>query len=158
MSVALRELRAQDREAIRDLLEATGVFRAEELAVALELVDLALDRPAQTDYTFRVGELGGAVAGYACWGPTPCTRGTFDLYWIAAHPRFHGAGVAKALMEAAEADMRARSGRLCVVQTSSLAAYDRTRGFYEKIGYTRTAVLPDYYAPGDDLCIYTRAL
>lgn len=158
MSIALRGLKASDREAIRGLLEATEVFRPEELAVALELVDIALERPAQTDYTFSVAELGGEVAGYACWGPTPCTRGTFDLYWIGAHPKFHGAGVARALMEAAEADMRGRGGRLCVVQTSSLPSYDRTRGFYEKIGYARTAVLPDYYAPGDALCIYTRAL
>jgi len=156
--MTLRELRRPDREPIRRLLEATGVFRAEELAVALELVDLALDKPDQRDYTFRVAEESGVVAGYACWGPTPCTRGTFDLYWIAADPSFHGRGVARALMEAAEEDMRSRDGRLCVVQTSSLPAYDRTRGFYEKLAYDRSAVLKDYYAPGDDLCIYTRHL
>jgi ribosomal protein S18 acetylase RimI-like enzyme len=128
------------------------------MAVALELVDLALDKPDQQDYTFRVAEEDGAVVGYACWGPTPCTHGTFDLYWIAAAPASHGRGVARALMEAAEIDMRARGGRLCVVQTSSTAAYDRTRGFYEKLSYDRSAVLCDYYAPGDDLCIYTRHL
>jgi ribosomal protein S18 acetylase RimI-like enzyme len=154
----LRELRPADREPIRELLGATEVFREEELSVALELVDLALQNPAQTDYLFRVAECGGEVAGYACWGPTPCTRGTFDLYWIAVHPRFQGLGVAHALMKAAESDMQSRGGRLCVVQTSALPSYDRTRGFYEKIGYTCATVLPDYYAPGDALCIYTRFL
>lgn len=158
MKPSLRPLAPADRAPLSGLLAATGVFREEELAVALELVDLALENPAQSDYTFCVAAVGEEVAGYACWGATPCTRGTFDLYWIASHPKFHGAGVAAMLMTAAEADMRARGGRLCVVETSSLPSYDRTRAFYEKIGYAQTAVLPDYYAPGDDLCIYTRRL
>lgn len=158
MNPLLRNLVASDREPIADILAATQVFRSEEVAVALELIDIAIEKPGQRDYSFQVAEQDGSVAGYACWGPTPCTQGTFDLYWIAAHPKFYGRRVAAALMEAAEADMKARGGRLCVVQTSSLPNYDRTRAFYEKIGYDKTAVLPDYYAPGDDLRIYTRRL
>src|SRR2546430_6552456 len=30
---------------------------------------------------------------WACWGPTPGTRGTHDLYWIAVDPERQGQGV-----------------------------------------------------------------
>ena len=48
--------------------------------------------------------------------------------------------------------------RLLVVETSSRPDYEPTRGFYEKRGYTRTATIAGYYAPGDDLVIYTKDL
>ncbi|HKV71519.1 MAG TPA: hypothetical protein VJN62_09745, partial [Gemmatimonadales bacterium] len=48
--------------------------------------------------------------------------------------------------------------RLVVVETSSRADYAPTRRFYEARGYTRTAVIPEYYAPGDDLVIYLKDL
>ena len=47
-------------------------------------------------------------------------------------------------------------GRLVVVETSSRPDYSATRAFYERRGYTRAAVVPGYYAPGDDLVIYLK--
>ena len=47
---------------------------------------------------------------------------------------------------------------LVVVETSSRADYAPTRGFYEARGYSRTATIPAYYAPGDDLVVYTKDL
>ena len=154
MDVALRELRREDRAPIASLLEATGVFRPEEVSVALELVDRALCEPDQRDYTFLVAEAEGRVAGYACWGETPCTRGTFDLYWIATDPSLHGLGIGGLLMDRAEEDMRRRGGRLCVIETSSLPPYQKTRRFYLGRGYAEAARLPDFYQPGDDKVVY----
>lgn len=153
MDVTLRALRPSDRAPIESILRRTGVFRPEEIAVALEVVDAALKDPAA--YTFSVAEGEGLLAGYACWGETPCTRGTFDLYWIATDPDLHGRGVGRRLMEAAEADMRRRSGRLCIIETSSLPQYEPTRRFYLARGYREAARLPDFYTPGDDKIIYT---
>lgn len=158
MDLVLRALGGEDRAPIAQLLEATGVFRPEEIAVALELVDAAVEKPGQEDYTFLVAESRGTVAGYACWGPTPCTRGTFDLYWMAAAPPFHGQGVAGLLLEAAEADMARRRAKLCVIETSSLPPYEAARRFYLKSGYREVARIPDFYGPGDARVIFTKAL
>ena len=54
--------------------------------------------------------------------------------------------------------MRARSGRLLLVETSSTAAYARARHLYETSGYRREAVVHDFYARGDDLVIYVKDL
>jgi ribosomal protein S18 acetylase RimI-like enzyme len=158
VEVTLRELKPGDREPIKSLLEATAVFRPEEIEVATELLDHALTKPGQQDYNFIVAEAGGKVAGYACWGPTPGTRGTWDLYWIATDPSLHGKGAGRRLMAAAENDMARRGGRLCVVETSGLESYEKTRRFYLRGGYALAARIADYYASGDDLCIFTKRL
>jgi len=36
----------------------------------------------------------GKLGGYICYGPTPMTDGTYDLYWIASDPRVRGQGSA----------------------------------------------------------------
>lgn len=154
----LRELRPSDRKPIRALLEATEFFRPEEVDVAMELVDAAIENPEQRDYLFAVAEEDVTVAGYACWGETPCTRGTYDLYWVAVAPRTQGKGVGRALMARAEEAMRAAGGRLCVVETSSLSKYESTRAFYLRLAYREEARIRDYYQSGDDLVIYTKAL
>lgn len=153
MDIALRELQPSDVGPLLELLSDTAVFRPEEIEVAREVLEAAL-RPGQTDYTVLVAELAGEAVGYAAWGATPCTRGTFDLYWIATRPSCQGKGVGRRLMAAAEEDMRGRGGRLCVIETSSLPQYEPTRRFYLGLGYEEAAVLRDFYTPGDHKVIY----
>ena len=40
----------------------------------------------------------GKLAGWICWGPTPCTLGTYDLYWMAVDPALQGSGIGTALV------------------------------------------------------------
>lgn len=150
----LREKRASDRAPLEAILRATNVFAEYEIEIALELIDA----DAKSGYQFIVAESAGRVAGYVCFGATPCTSGTWDLYWIAVDPRLHGAGVGRALMRAAEAAIRFRGGRLIVIETASKPSYDPTRAFYVKYGAHEAARVKDFYAPGDDKVIYTLAL
>ena len=48
--------------------------------------------------------------------------------------------------------------RLIIVETAGRADYRPTRAFYEARGYHRAAVIPDFYAPGDDQLVYVKAL
>ena len=80
MTVQIRKLQADDRPLIKGVLGSDETFRDDEVDVALELVDDALGN-AQSDYWFRIAEVEGEIAGYLCYGPTPMTDGTFDLYW-----------------------------------------------------------------------------
>lgn len=91
-----------------------------------------------------------------CWGQTPCTLGTWDIYWIAVDPAAQGAGVGSALMEDVECRL-AGVARLIVVETSGRAAYAPTRAFYQARGYRMAAVVPEFYAAGDAQVIFTKA-
>ena len=146
----LREKRASDRAPLETILRATNVFAEHEVDIALELIDA----DTKLGYQFIVAERAGKVAGYVCFGATPCTVGTWDLYWIAVDPRLHGAGVGRALMHATEDAIRARDGRLIVIETASKPSYDATRAFYVKYGAVEAARVKDFYAPGDDKVVY----
>lgn len=127
------------------------------MSVALELIEGALADP-DGDYRVLCAELDGRLAGYVCYGPTPITDGTWDLYWIATRAAVRGLGVATALVLRLEAELRARGARMVRVETSRLDGYGAARGFYERLGYPVVAELPDFYRRGDDLLIMLKRL
>ena len=172
MSVKLGALQRGHRNRIREILDATSVFREEEVRVALELFDETFAAgPARSgvmpydpgdgvaSYEF-VGSFSreGQLVGYVCYGATPGTDRTYDLYWIAMHPAFQGTGGGSQLLDEVERRLRQREARLLVVETSSRDDYAPTRRFYEARGYDRVAQLRDFYAPGDDRVIYSKRL
>lgn len=154
----IRPLLRTDREPLRRLLGATGVFTEDEIGIALELIDIVLDRPAQQDYEIAVYDDGGRAVGYTCIGPTPGTEGTYDLYWIAVDPTLHGRGIGRELDLYVERSVVKRNGRLIVAETSSTPRYNATRMFYTRRGYTELSRIVDYYRPGDDLVVYGKYL
>jgi ribosomal protein S18 acetylase RimI-like enzyme len=157
-SVDLRTPGAAHRDRVREIVEATGVFRAEEVEIALEVFDAATEAPG-LDYTpIGAFDEDERLVGFACFGRTPCTEGTWDLYWIAVDPGTHRHGVGRKLLEACEHGIAQDSGRMVVAETSSRADYDPTRAFYEAMGYTAAARVPDFYAPEDDLIVYIKRL
>jgi ribosomal protein S18 acetylase RimI-like enzyme len=96
------------------------------------------------------------LVGYACFGPTPGTDRTYDLYWIAVDPAAHGAGIGTTLLSEVERRLQGQHARLLVVETSSRSEYAPTRGFYGRRGYTEAARVHAFYAPGDDRIILTK--
>ena len=156
MSCSLRPVGRAHRARLEQLTRGTGLFREEEVATALELLDESLD--GDDDYRFVGAFDADQLVGYACWGATPGTAATSDLYWIVVDRGRQGAGVGSQLLGEVERRLTADGRRLVVVETSSRTGYAPTRGFYEARGYTRTATIPGYYAPGDDLVVFTKDL
>lgn len=153
----IRDLEREDVEPLRLILIATGVFREEEIEVAVELMEATLGKTE--DYIQRaIVDDAGVVQGYYCVGPTPMTMSTFDLYWIAVNPELHGKGFGHELLKDCESRVRSMNGKVIVVETSSLPKYNATRKFYLRNCYLETARIRDYYASGDDLMIYTKHL
>jgi ribosomal protein S18 acetylase RimI-like enzyme len=154
VSCSLRPVGRAHRAPLEQLTRATGLFREDEVRTAAELLDDSL--AGDDDYRFVGAFERDTLVGYACWGPTPGTEGTWDLYWIVVDRARQGQGVGTQLLGEVERRLIADGGRLIVVETSSRADYAPTRRFYEARGYTRAATIPGYYAPGDDLVIYTK--
>ncbi|MGH7535294.1 MAG: GNAT family N-acetyltransferase [Gemmatimonadales bacterium] len=151
----LRGVTLADRARIEEIVRTVGLFRDNELAVALEVFDASAG--GSPDYTSLGAEVDGRLAGWICWGATPCTVGTYDLYWMFVDPTLHGIGIGTALLREMERRL-AGVARLIVVETGSRPEYAPTRAFYEVRGYRRTATIPDFYAPGDDQVVYVKPL
>jgi GNAT superfamily N-acetyltransferase len=159
-ALKLRALQSKDRAPIARLVSQDGLFTKEEISVALELVDAALAEPGG-EYRVLVAEskeVDGRVAGYICYGPTPMTEGTWDLYWVVSHPQARGRGVARALVEKMEAELRGMGARLVRVETSQTEGYGAAHVFYERLAYPVAARFPDFYKPGDDLLVMMKRL
>ncbi len=82
---------------------------------------------------------------------------TYDLYWMAVDPQVQHAGVGTLLIGEMERRL-AGHARLVIVETAGRPAYSATRAFYRARGYRPTARIPDFYAPDDDLVVFTKML
>ncbi len=127
------------------------------MAVADELLGIYFEQSFESGYwTYTAAE--DKVLGYICYGPTPMTQGTFDIYWIAVDPEMQRRHIGSELLEFAEKDIAAHKGRLISIYTSSQERYGTTRNFYLSQGYREEARIRDYYKPGDDLVIYVKLI
>ena len=156
MSLVIRPIRKGDRAALRRVITSDDTFKPEEVKVAIELVTSALD--ALDDYRVLVAVLDKVVSGYICFGPTPMTVRTYDLYWIVVAATARGRGVARALIEHMEAELRAAGGANVRVETSKTENYGSARHLYANLGYPEVSRLKDFYSPGDDLITYFKGV
>ena len=159
----IRPVEARDRERIHQILVATNRFTEEEVRIADELVELAVEHPEKGDYIVHVLEEpdsgpSKAVQGYVCYGPTPMTDGVFDLYWIAVDLRSQGLGFGQLLLRFVENEVRRQRGRMLLIETSSKESYGPTMRFYERSGYDEISRIKDFYRIEDDKVVFCKKL
>lgn len=152
------EVLPSDVAVIRDMTEASGFFRPSEVEVAAELVAERLAKGLASGYRFVFAQEGGLTQGYACYGPIAGTLHSWDLYWIVVQNQLRGQGLGRGLMSLVERRVWGEGGERIYVETSSQPRYRPTRCFYQGLGYAPQAVLPDFYAPGDDKVIYSKLM
>ena len=149
MQVKLGALQRGHRNRIREILDATSVFRDEEVAVALELFDetfavgsgaravrsgrrrgelrvrrLVLARRSTSSATSAMARRRAPIARTICIG-SRCTL------------IFRASGGGSQLLDEVERRLRQREARLLVVETSSRDDYAPDAPFYETRGYDR---------------------
>ncbi len=145
-----------DVDEILGLIERAGVFGQMDVDCVRELLHDYFHLPDRGGYEFIVSRQDGHVRGMACYGATPLTEGTYDLYWIVVAPEARRGGVGRTLITEVEEKVRELGARLLVIETSGTPLYRPAREFYLSRGYHRQATIPDFYAPGDDLVFYTK--
>lgn len=151
----IRRMIEADQKQIQDFLERIDTFSKEEVKLAMELAHASL-QPGHTDYRVLVAVREPRVVGFVCFGPTPLTQGTFDLYWVATEPELRGQGIGSALVAAMEAELRRQQVRIVRVETSAVEAYGPTRSFYANLQYREEGRIVGFYRPGEDLIVLTK--
>ena len=158
MDPRIRPMTAGDKPAVMRIVRATSEFTPGEVIVAEEVIDSYLGNRAGSGYYVLVAEVDSVVVGYICYGPTPLTDGTWDLYWEAVTQEKQGLGIGGTLMKCAEARIREANGRLALIETSSKPDYEKTRCFHRSQGYEEICRVPDFYAVGDDKLILRKLM
>lgn len=147
-----------DRNDLKKLLESTKVFYDFETDVAIEIVDVFLSKGEASGYYFYVAEQDGRVTGFVNFGPTPCTRASWDIYWIAVTKELQGQGLGAVLLKMAEDKIAAKGGLNIWIETSSRPDYLPTRKFYLKTGYDQACELTDFYNKDDHKVVFVKRL
>jgi len=154
----IRVMTAKDKPAVMRILSTTPEFLALDVKIAGELIDAFLEDPVNSGYYTSVAEIDGNIVGYICYGNTPLTEATWDIYWVAVAHDKQGLGIGRSLMKYAEEDIKKRNGSRIMIETSGKPEYNKTRQFYDNLSYQRVCQIPDYYAPHDDLVIFTKRI
>jgi ribosomal protein S18 acetylase RimI-like enzyme len=149
MTDIIRHPSKADKPAIRQIVEATGMFPGDMLDDMMS----PYFEGHPDELWFVVGEPAYAVA-YAV--PERLTNGTWNQLLIAVNPAVQRTGIGKALMRNLEAVAEERGARLVIVETSGVPEFEETRTFYRSIGYKEEGRIRDFYDDGDDKVIFSR--
>lgn len=152
-----------DRPAVRDLILNSGIFGPADADCVDEMFLQSLRQPSDDNYRFlscreERPPLSSRMVGFACCGREALTKGAWDLFWICVDRAARGRGAGSLLLAEAQRLAMEDGARLMVIYTSSTDKYAPARRLYESQQFTRVAVVPDYYADGDDLFIYSKRL
>ncbi|MBI3399755.1 MAG: GNAT family N-acetyltransferase [Deltaproteobacteria bacterium] len=155
----IREVAHKDKEAIESIIRTNKNFTDEEKYCAVELLDFYLRDITKGEYLFigAVEETDKPV-GYLCYGKAPFADDVYDIYWIAIDPAWQGKRVGQMIIKHLEGVLKSNNARMIVAETSSQAAYGKTRLFYEKVGFSEASRIKDFYRVGDDKIIYIKQL
>jgi ribosomal protein S18 acetylase RimI-like enzyme len=154
----VRPMTHKDKPAVIRMLRNIPEFKPAEVDIAEEVIDSYLGDSIRSGYHIFVAEVGSSIAGYICYGPTPLTEGTWDIYWLAVAPDKQSQGIGKTLLNFAEGNIKETKGRLSIIETSSKPEYEATRRFHQAQGYEMTCRIADFYAPGDDKLVFQKRL
>ena len=149
----IRPMTPQDVAGLVPVLDATGLFPADMLdgMTAPWRAD-----PASALWLVAAGKDG--VAGFCHARPEALTEGTWNLPALAVHPAAQRQGIAAALVCSAEAALRDRGGRLCIVDTAGTPDFAAARRLYARLGYAEEARIRAFWAEGVDKVTYAKRL
>lgn len=152
----IRPTEPGDSQALLNLAQRTGVFKAHEIQALDEVLSDYHATNNQLDHVSVTFEEHGEILGFAYYAPASMTDRTWYLYWIAVTKQTQARGIGSKLLKFAEEDIRAKRGRMLLIETSSLPSYALTHKFYLKHHYHQAAVIADFYADSDDLVIFCK--
>ncbi|HEY0936443.1 MAG TPA: GNAT family N-acetyltransferase [Trebonia sp.] len=157
VSGTARPARAQDRDAIIDVVHASGLFPPDALSEVEATLDGFLAGAAAAD-RWIVADTGTSIAATAYYAPERMTDGTWNLYLLAVHPDHQREGRGAAIVRHVEQDLRETGARVLLIETSGTPDFAGQRAFYTGLGYIEEARIRDFYEPGDDKVVYWKSL
>jgi len=149
----IRPVVPADLPALKKVIDENALFPSDLLD---DMIAPYFGQQKATDFWITFEEQEPVAITY--FAPEQMTEGTYNLYLIAVHPDFQGKGIGEALMRHVENFLSARGHRILLVETSGLPEFERTRHFYDKLGYQREARIREFYAAGEDKIVFWKKL
>jgi ribosomal protein S18 acetylase RimI-like enzyme len=154
MNQKIRPVTTADVDDLKLVLDSCELFPSDYLD---EMISDYFNNAETEDhwFTFLIDEKPVAI-GYCI--PEKLTEGTYNLLAIGVSQNAQRKGVASAMMEYIEQQLKQNNGRLLLVETSSDDAQMAARKLYQKIGYKQVAVIDDFWKEGEDKIVFLKQL
>ena len=152
--IEVRNAITSDVNSFKEILNTIELFPADMLD---DMIHNYFNNPESMDVWFTALEE-DVVVGLGYCVPEQLTDGTFNLLAIGVRSDIQGKGIGRKMMDFIEGELKERGHRLLIVDTSGTDAFKQTRSFYEKLGYTKEAVIRDFWEEGDDKVVYWKKL
>jgi ribosomal protein S18 acetylase RimI-like enzyme len=150
------EVAAHDRGKIFNLLNNSGLFLPREMAYGMDLFDAHLMKAGHNNHRFLLSEQGTMLLGYGCYGPIQLSDRRYLLHWLAVDRHWLHQGLGRQVESAIVERVRGLGGVKIFAQISNRDYHAIARTFYESIGYSFSATIPDYYGDKDDMLLYVK--
>ncbi len=150
----IRLIKKSDIPELKNILETIDLFPSELLD---DMISDYLNQPESGDIWFTETESNKPISIAYC-APEKLTAGTYNLYAIGVRNDIQSAGTGSRMMSFIENHLQELGKRILIIDTSGTENYRSTREFYEKLGYTKEAVIRDFWEDGDDKVIYWKRL
>ena len=154
MNQKIRPVTTADVDDLKLVLDSCELFPSDYLD---EMISDYFNNAETEDiwFTFLIDEKPIAI-GYCI--PEKLTEGTYNLLAIGVSQNAQRKGVASAMMEYIEQQLKQNNGRLLLVETSSDDAQMAARKLYQKIGYKQVAMIDDFWKEGEDKIVFLKQL
>lgn len=148
----IRPLDRGDLERVRFLVDVNSMFPSEMLddMTAPFFAGAANQRWLVID--------NGSVDAVCYYALEEMADAVWNLLMIAVDPKRQGEGLGSALMRHVEQELAKEGARILLVDTSGKDEFERTRSFYDMLGYEREARIQEYWAAGDDKITFSKKL
>ena len=150
----IRKVVRNDLEGLRNVLDTIELFPAEMLDDMM--LDYFDNSETEEIWFTSIQHKKPVSIGYCA--PEQLTDRTYNLYAIGVQSDLQGNGIGKKMMTFIEEYLKSKGNRVLIVETSSMPEFEQTREFYLKIGYTKEAVIRDFWKEGDDKVIFWKKL
>ena len=154
MNIAIRAIIQADIPHLKAVLNSIELFPAELLE---DMMADYFTNPETQDIWFTVTENDIPISIAYC-APEQMTVGTYNLHAIGVKNTLQSKGIGQKMMQYLENRLQQAGHRILIVDTSGTEDFIRTRKFYEHLGYTKEAVIRDFWAAGDDKVTYWKQL
>jgi GNAT superfamily N-acetyltransferase len=151
---SIRKIKKQDLTHLKAVIDSNGLFPSDLLD---DMTNDYFSNEATTDI-WLTNEVDNVPIAVAYCAPERMTEGAFNLYLIAVDKNLQGKGIGAEIMTYVENLLLEKGGRILIVETSGLPEFELTRKFYDKLGYTREAVIREFYQEGEDKVFFWKKL
>ncbi|MFK8044206.1 MAG: GNAT family N-acetyltransferase [Crocinitomicaceae bacterium] len=150
----IRSLKRTDLESIKLILDSIELFPSEILN---EMTDSYFNDKESKEIWFTAVKLDKPI-GFGLCIPELLTEGTYNLVSIGVEVTQQGKGIGQMMMAYLESELMKLKGRLLIVETSGDKQYLQTQAFYQKLGFTKEAIIKGFWQAGEDKIIFSKRL